>query len=107
MVMDGKAVEVSISQLRVRLSRPTARRTELTTPYWGLKMLRKIIPMAAFEMMFGIMYAVRTNFQPRGFLYSASASSTPIETWRMQWMRIQTTVWVHASANTGSWNRSI
>ena len=65
---DGNAVVVSISQLWVSSSNPTIFRIELTTPNCGLKMLMKIIPIAAFEMMFGTMYAVRMNFQPRGFL---------------------------------------
>ena len=38
------------------------------------------MPIAALEMIFGIIYAVRTNFQPRGFLYSTSARITPMET---------------------------
>jgi len=55
MVTEGKAVAVSLSQLCVKRSRPTALRIEFTTPYWGLKIFRKIIPTAALEMMFGIM----------------------------------------------------
>ena len=54
-VTEGKAVPLSFSQLWVRLSRPIPRRMEFTTPYWGLKMFRKIMPTAALEMMLGIM----------------------------------------------------
>ena len=50
-VTEGNAVFTFMSQFRVRDSRPIIRSTELMTPKPGLKTFRKMIAMAALEIM--------------------------------------------------------
>lgn len=54
-VTEGNAVAVSNSQLCCKLSSPISFRNEFTAPYWALYRFRKIMAMADWEIIFGIM----------------------------------------------------
>ena len=53
----------------------------MITPYLGLYSCKKISPMAAEEMMLGIMYTFRAIFHPLRCFDSARATRTAIGTW--------------------------
>ena len=55
--------------------------SSVTMPRAGLYRFRKIRPIAAVEMMFGIRNILRVNFQPRIFLDSVSATRMVNGTW--------------------------